>query len=219
MPRVDVVYVLYTCGVAELKFFWDYMAEHVDRIRRVVALLERLRVNYAVIGGHAVSFHARPRLTVDIDFLVAMNKLSAIEKALPDAGFVVRRRGDLLSAWDQGMDPDTDEAVLDFVPAELSDAQAEALRSAIDVQYQNLTLRMVTRPALIALKFLSATSLTRGPLDKMQDVVDIGHTIEKSFTDAELAEAQRIVAAANPPAAAELFRLIDDLRQGRKITI
>jgi hypothetical protein len=30
--------------VAELKFFWDYMTEHVDRTRRVVELLDRLRV-------------------------------------------------------------------------------------------------------------------------------------------------------------------------------
>jgi hypothetical protein len=132
---------------------------------------------------------------------------------------VARRRGDVLSAWDQGTDPDTDEPVLDFVPAELSDTQAEALRGAIEVQYQNIKLRMVTRPALIALKFLSATSLTRGHLDKMQDVVDIGHTIQSSFTDADLAEAQRIVAASNPSAADELSRLIDDLRHGRKITI
>jgi hypothetical protein len=205
--------------VAELKFFWDYMTEHVDRIRRVVELLDRLRVTYALIGGHAVSFHARPRLTVDIDFLVAMQRLSAIEQALPDSGFVVRRRGDVVSAWDQGMNPDSDEPVLDFVPAELSDSQAEALRSAIEVRYQNITLRMVSRPALVALKFLSATSLSRGHLDKMQDVVDIGHTIEKSFTDADLAEARRIVSASNPPAANELSRLIDDLRHGRKITI
>ena len=60
---------------------------------------------------------------------------------------------------------------------------------------------MITRPALVALKFLSATSLTRRDLDKMQDVVDLGHTIERSFTDADLAEARRIVAASNPPAA------------------
>src|SRR2546425_971997 len=110
----------YTCGVAELKLFWDYMTEHLDRIRRVVELLDRLHVRYAVIGGHAVSFHARPRLTVDVDFLVAVQKLSAIEKAL---------------------------------------------------------------------------------------------------TDADLAEARRIVAASNPAAADELSRLVDDVRHARKITI
>ena len=199
--------------------FWDYMAEHLDRIRRVVAMLDRLNVKYALIGGHAVSFHARPRLTVDVDFLIEMKKLSAIEKALPEAGFVVRRRGDVLSAWEAGMDPDADEPVLDFVPAELSDTQAEVLRSAIEVSYQTIKLRMVTRPALIALKFLSATSLYRAVGDKAQDVADIAHTIEKSFTDADLAEAFRLVAASNPAAANEMSKLIDDLRHGRKITI
>lgn len=205
--------------MAGLKLFWDYMLEHVERIRRIVEMLDRLHVKYALIGGHAVSFHARPRVTIDVDFLVAKNRLAAVEKALPDAGFIPRHRGDILSAWDQNTDPDAVEPIADFVPAELSATQADALRGAITARYQDLELRIVSRPALVALKFLSATSLTRGHLDKMQDVVDIGHTIEKSFTDADLAEARRLVAASNPPGANALSQLVDDLRNGRKITI
>ena len=203
----------------ELRFFWDYMAEQVDRIRRVVALLERRKVRYALVGGHAVSFHARPRVTVDVDFLVPARALPGLEKALAAEGFVALRRGEIVRAWEKGMNPAKDEPVVDLVPAEASRTQEEALRGAKVVRYQNLRVRIAGRPAVVALKFLAATSVHRDVGDKAQDVADIAHIVAASWSPGDLAEARRLLALSSPPAADELERLIDDLRHGRRITI
>lgn len=38
-------------------------------LREFIELLNSLRVDYIVVGGHAVAFHGHPRFTGDIDFL------------------------------------------------------------------------------------------------------------------------------------------------------
>jgi len=39
-------------------------------LREFIALLNSTKVNYLVVGGHAVAFHGRPRFTGDVDFFV-----------------------------------------------------------------------------------------------------------------------------------------------------
>jgi nucleotidyltransferase DUF2204 len=39
-------------------------------LREFIELLNSRRVDYIVVGGHAVAFHGHPRFTGDIDFLV-----------------------------------------------------------------------------------------------------------------------------------------------------
>ena len=90
--------------------------------------------------------------------------------------------------------------------------QAEALRGAGPVRYQGLTLRIVTRPAVVALKFLAATSPHRDRLDKMQDVTDMGHIAKQAWSDEDDAEARRLVERTQPGAGRDLGQLIDDLR-------
>jgi hypothetical protein len=205
--------------VRELRFFWDYMSEQTARIRRVVELLRRRRVSYALVGGHAVSYHWKPRLTVDVDFLVPGRAIAGLERALAGAGFQAQRRGEVLRAWDADADPAIDDPVVDFVPAEYNAAQAEALRTAVKVDYQGIPLRVVTRAALVALKFLSAVSQTRGVADKHQDVADLAHVVEQAWTAEDAREARRLVELFAPAAGAQLAQLVADLLAGCPITI
>ncbi len=39
-------------------------------LREFIELLNSRRVEYIVVGGHAVTFHSHPRFTGDIDFLL-----------------------------------------------------------------------------------------------------------------------------------------------------
>jgi hypothetical protein len=39
-------------------------------LREFIVLLNSHRVDYLVVGGHAVAFHGHPRFTGDIDFLI-----------------------------------------------------------------------------------------------------------------------------------------------------
>ncbi len=44
-------------------------------------------VSYAVCGGLAVAIHGRPRMTIDIDFIVAANELATAVEAAASVGF------------------------------------------------------------------------------------------------------------------------------------
>lgn len=46
------------------------MAQLQSDLSEFIALLNSGRVEYVVVGGHAVAFHGHPRLTGDIDFFV-----------------------------------------------------------------------------------------------------------------------------------------------------
>jgi hypothetical protein len=58
-------------------------------LREFVALLNSTRVNYLLVGGHAVAFHGYPRFTGDIDFFVEVSEENAarLERVLQDFGF------------------------------------------------------------------------------------------------------------------------------------
>jgi hypothetical protein len=209
----------YAAIVPELRFYWDTMNEQTERIRRVVAVLRRRQLRYALVGGHAVSFHARPRTTVDMDFLVTARALPKIQADLRAAGFRVEGRGHELRAWDASANPEVDEPVVDFVAAENNRAQAEALKTATDVTYQGILLRVVTRPALVALKFISATSASREHGDRLQDAADISRVVKTAWTRADGREAKRIVELWNRGAGLDLARFADDVLNDRPITI
>jgi hypothetical protein len=47
-------------------------------LREFIELLNSARVEYVVVGGHAVAFHGHPRFTGDIDFLVRASPENAL---------------------------------------------------------------------------------------------------------------------------------------------
>jgi len=54
-----------------------------------VELLNKHEVKYCIIGSYALAFHARPRYTKDIDFLIDISPENAkkIKSALDEFGF------------------------------------------------------------------------------------------------------------------------------------
>jgi hypothetical protein len=68
-----------------------------------VRLLNKHKVKYLIVGAYAVSFHARPRYTSDIDFLVepASQNIRRLLKVLKDFGF-----GGIGLVEDDFLDPD-----------------------------------------------------------------------------------------------------------------
>jgi hypothetical protein len=45
-----------------------------DDFKELLSILNALRVKYLIVGGYAVSFHAQPRATKDIDLLIKPDK-------------------------------------------------------------------------------------------------------------------------------------------------
>jgi hypothetical protein len=58
-------------------------------LREFIELLNSRRVDYIVVGGHAVAFHGHPRFTGDIDFLVRSSPENAerLIGAIKEFGF------------------------------------------------------------------------------------------------------------------------------------
>ena len=58
-------------------------------LREFIALLNSRKVEYLVVGGHAVAFHGHPRFTGDIDFFIRATPDNAqrVLDALADFGF------------------------------------------------------------------------------------------------------------------------------------
>ena len=53
----------------------------------IISLFNGLGVRYAVVGGIALAFHAKPRFTRDIVFLVHQDDLSLLETAMGRSGY------------------------------------------------------------------------------------------------------------------------------------
>ena len=184
---------------------------------RLIQLLDEAGARYALVGGHAVSAHTRPRLTVDVDLVVEARKRAAIERAAIAHGFQVKGEKDVLRLVDSGHAADA--PVADLLLADSHPVWAEALRTSVTGVYQGHGLPVATTPALVAMKFVAATSPDRPQEDRLQDVSDVSRLVKTGWTEADSVEALRIVSLAHSGAAQELDRLISDLRAGRPVTI
>lgn len=58
-------------------------------LREFIELLDSRRVDYVVVGGHAVAFHGHPRFTGDIDFFVRpeLENAQRLVSAIAEFGF------------------------------------------------------------------------------------------------------------------------------------
>lgn len=75
-----------------------------DELLLLTDTFARHRVNYAICGGLAVVIHGRPRLTLDIDFLVPADEMERAINAAASAGFNDVAGWIVLPSNDQGID-------------------------------------------------------------------------------------------------------------------
>lgn len=199
-----------------IRLFGELMDEQLEVLDRVVRSLERAGARWALVGGHAVSAHARPRLTVDVDFLVEGRRREAVERALRETGYTLRPEADVVRVLGA---PDDAEPVADLRFSHLHALWTEALRTASEVAYQERTVCVVSRPALVAMKYLAAVNPRRSVAERHQDVADIALLVTRGWTAEEAAETDRLARLAHGDAAGELARLVEDQRAGRPVTI
>lgn len=63
------------------------MLDLYEEFKRVVETLDREAISYALVGGLAVAYHAQPRATQDMDFLVLPEDWQRCAAALLPLGF------------------------------------------------------------------------------------------------------------------------------------
>lgn len=147
------------------------LSEIERTLEDLTAVLDRLDVPAAVIGGIAVIAWGFGRSTIDVDAAVALGtkKLPALLKQLTKAGFEPRIDGAVAFARESmvllmkhsqtGVAVDVSLAQLDF--------EEEALRNAVDRPFGAVTIRVPRATDLVAYKMFAAR-----PRD-LQDVEEL----------------------------------------------
>jgi len=142
-----------------------------DEFRSVVIALGQAGVPYAVCGGIAMSIHARPRATIDIDLLAPADAVESIVDVLRSHGFVRRESAPTRLAKGQVVmhrltkivPGDPDVLMLDVIEVGAGATRA-AWQSRTSSEWGGHPIPVVSRAGLIQLKRLRGSP---------QDVVDI----------------------------------------------
>ncbi|HKZ04498.1 MAG TPA: hypothetical protein VJU81_03425 [Methylomirabilota bacterium] len=142
-----------------------------EEFRAIVAALAESSVPFAVCGGLAMSIHARPRATIDIDLLVPGEAVARLHDALAPLGY--RRRDAAATRLAGGqivMHPltkivtgDPDVMVVDVIEVRPG-VTSQAWDGREAAHWEKGVVTVVSRPGLIALKRLRGSA---------QDVADI----------------------------------------------
>ena len=128
----------------------------------VTSILETNKIPYMVVGGIAVSIWSAPRATVDLDFLVGVNKetLPSFVKSLSEAGLTVFdplpmefEKIVLQRMFLKGKEEKL--LMLDFI---LSDEEykSQSLSRAIQLKLEGREIKIASPEDLILLKLISA---------------------------------------------------------------
>ncbi len=124
------------------------MKLHRD-VRDFIESLNSHRVEYVIVGGHAVAYHGHPRFTGDIDFFVrpSAENLSRVEDAIADFGFEdVRKTGVVAGRILQlGRVPNRIDVLTEVSGLSFEEAWASRVAAVLD----GLQVRFASREALI----------------------------------------------------------------------
>jgi hypothetical protein len=132
-----------------------------EEFRAVVAALDAAQVPYAICGGIAMSIHARPRATIDIDLLAPPTAVAAIAEALVPCGFVRREPGPtrlaegevVMHRLTKIVPGDPEVLLLDVIEVRPG-ATERAWQTRIDTGWEGRRVTVVSRAGLIELKRL-----------------------------------------------------------------
>jgi hypothetical protein len=134
----------------------------IDTVKRVLETLDQNQIPYAVIGGLAVSHHAVPRLTQDIDLVVLHEDTGRVRALFPGC---YQRGTAVVEVYD------VEGTRVDFLPAKLR-YQREVLRNAGPGEIQGTKARVASVRDLVLLKMFAAPN--RHELSaRRQDEADI----------------------------------------------
>lgn len=147
------------------------MANLFDEFRAIVGALGNAGVPYAICGGIAMSIHAHPRATVDIDLLAPPDAIENIVNVLLPQGFIRRERTPtrlaagavVMHRLTKIVPGDPDVLVLDVIEVRPG-ATEHAWQTRTSADWEDHTVTVVSRDGLIGLKRLRGSP---------QDVADI----------------------------------------------
>lgn len=147
------------------------MPDLFEEFRSVVHALGSAGIPYAICGGIAMSIHATPRATIDIDLLAPPDAIARIVDALSPLGFVRRERiptrlaagAVVMHRLTKIVPGDPDVLVLDVIEVRPGATEAAWL-TRTHAGWEGQPVTVVSRAGLIGLKRLRGS---------VQDAADI----------------------------------------------
>ncbi|HUG35439.1 MAG TPA: nucleotidyl transferase AbiEii/AbiGii toxin family protein [Candidatus Limnocylindrales bacterium] len=151
------------------------MPDLFESFSDVIAALGAASVPFAVCGGLAVSIHARPRATVDIDLLVPPEAIASLVEALAPLGFQRRERTPTRLAGGQIVmhrltrivPGDAEVLMLDVIEASAG-VPGAAWEGRVTRNWTGQSVSVVSREGLVALKRLRGSPLDLADIAELE---------------------------------------------------
>jgi hypothetical protein len=147
-----------------------------EEFRAIVAALGESAVPFAVCGGLAMSIHARPRATIDVDLLAPAEAIASLVDTLAPLGY--RRRGSAparLAGGQVVMHPltkivtgDPDVMIVDVIEVQPGVTSA-AWASRVAAHCEKGLVTVVSRQGLIALKRLRGSPQDAADIQALEE--------------------------------------------------
>ena len=151
------------------------MASLLESFRAVIEALGQAGVPFAVCGGLAMSIHARPRTTIDIDLLVPPDAVPRLVEAVRPLGFVAREKAParlaggriVMHRLSRIVPGDPDVLMLDVI--EIGAAVAAAWADRESAIWDGHQVTVVSRAGLIALKRLRNSAQDQADIAALEE--------------------------------------------------
>ena len=147
------------------------MLDLYAELRGVVGALDRAAVDYALVGGLAVSVYATPRATEDIDLLVAFGDLDRAAGVLAPLGFQRAGRPMRLAAGRLDIQRLTKFDGADLLPVDLlaliDPELSELLGDRTALEWEGMRLWVIGVNSLRILKRLRLSAQDRADLEAL----------------------------------------------------
>ena len=137
------------------------MPDLLENFRAVIQSLDEVGIRFALCGGLAMSVHARPRATVDIDLLAPPDEIARLAVAVEPLGFRRRHLTPMLLAqgevamhrFTKIVPGDPDVLLLDVIEVRPG-TTTQAWETCVRADWDGHSLTVVSREGLILLKRL-----------------------------------------------------------------
>ena len=163
-------------------------------LKRLVNFLEDKKVEYALVGGLAVSFRTLERATKDIDIAIAVDSDATAEKLIREFSQLDFQPATLLEnklhkriSTVRLLSNESPNVFVDILFS-TSGIEKEVCDSAEKIEIlPDLELKVATLASLIAMKVLSSTNIKR-----KQDILDLSNLISDASSE-DLQESKHLI--------------------------
>ena len=140
---------------------------------KIVKELEDLKIQYALVGGVAMAFHAEMRFTKDIDILLDPNDLEKIRKILKKEGYF-----ESSSPWTFKQTPltlhrflkvqDNEEMVIDVMIGKTK-RHSMVINNALEAESNEGVIRVAAKKDLIWMKRFRNSKQDQADIEKLEN--------------------------------------------------